>query len=92
MPGPSSHSSRTASRMASHAVMYCERGHLGAGNHRRWPRNSRTRPNPQGPRPGEVAQTQGIRLSNGTVQSAELHWYEAHGIGRRELKVKRFIP
>jgi hypothetical protein len=33
-----------------------------------------------------------IRLSNGTVRSAELHWYEAHGLGRKEFKIKRFIP
>ena len=32
-----------------------------------------------------------IRLSNGTVRSAELHWYEADGLGRKELKIKRFI-
>jgi len=27
--------------------------------------------------------------SSGEVQDAELHWYEAHGIGRREMKRKR---
>jgi hypothetical protein len=32
-----------------------------------------------------------IRLRSGLVVSAELHWYEAHGIGRREFKVKRLI-
>ena len=32
-----------------------------------------------------------VRLANGTVARAELHWYEAHGIGRRELKVKRLL-
>ena len=30
-----------------------------------------------------------IRLENGAVRLAELHWYEAHGIGRREFKRKR---
>lgn len=30
-----------------------------------------------------------IRLENGKVVEAELHWYEAHGIGRKEIKVKR---
>ncbi len=25
------------------------------------------------------------------IRRAELHWYEAHGIGRKELKVKRFL-
>ena len=29
-----------------------------------------------------------VRLQDGTVHKAELHWYEAHGIGRREFKIK----
>jgi len=29
-----------------------------------------------------------VRLQDGTVHTAEVHWYEAHGIGRRELKIK----
>ena len=32
-----------------------------------------------------------IRLRNGRVRKAELHWYEAHGIGKRELKRKRYV-
>ncbi len=32
-----------------------------------------------------------IRLSNGRVRLAELHWYEAHGIGRKETKRKRYL-
>lgn len=32
-----------------------------------------------------------IRLRNGRVVRAELHWYEAHGIGRKELKRKRYL-
>lgn len=32
-----------------------------------------------------------IRLADGSVHRAELHWYEAHGIGRRELKIKQFL-
>jgi hypothetical protein len=32
-----------------------------------------------------------IRLNDGTIRTAELHWYEAHGIGRQELKIKRFV-
>jgi hypothetical protein len=32
-----------------------------------------------------------VRLPNGSVQSAEVHWYEAHGIGRKELKIKRLL-
>ncbi len=32
-----------------------------------------------------------IRLAADTVCSAEIHWYEAHGIGRKEFKIKRFL-
>lgn len=32
-----------------------------------------------------------IRLGDGSVRVAELHWYEAHGIGRRKMKIKRFL-
>jgi hypothetical protein len=29
-----------------------------------------------------------VRFPNGEIRHAELHWYEAHGIGRRKIKVK----
>ena len=29
-----------------------------------------------------------VRLKNGRIRLAELHWYEAHGIGKREFKLK----
>ena len=32
-----------------------------------------------------------IRLSDGTERTAELHWYEATGIGRKEFKIKRYL-
>jgi hypothetical protein len=32
-----------------------------------------------------------IRLSDGSEWVAEVHWYEATGIGLRELKIKQFI-
>jgi hypothetical protein len=32
-----------------------------------------------------------IRLANGRIRVAELHWYEAHGIGRKEIKRKRYL-
>jgi hypothetical protein len=32
-----------------------------------------------------------VRLPSGRVRLVELHWYEAHGIGRRELKRKRYL-
>jgi hypothetical protein len=32
-----------------------------------------------------------IELENGSIRHAELHWYEAHGLGRKELKFKRYV-
>jgi hypothetical protein len=32
-----------------------------------------------------------VRLRDGTTWQAEVHWYEAHGIGRRRMKIKRFL-
>jgi hypothetical protein len=32
-----------------------------------------------------------VRLSNGNIRRVELHWYEAHGIGRRDLKIKNYL-
>jgi len=32
-----------------------------------------------------------IKLSNGRIRKAEIHWYEAHGIGRKEYKRKRYL-
>jgi hypothetical protein len=32
-----------------------------------------------------------IRLSDGTICMAEIHWYEAHGIGAKEYKIKRLL-
>jgi hypothetical protein len=32
-----------------------------------------------------------IRLSSGKLRIAELHWYEAHGIGRKEVRWKRYL-
>ena len=32
-----------------------------------------------------------IQLEDGTVRLAELHWYEATGVGRREVKLKRYL-
>ena len=31
-----------------------------------------------------------VRLPNGALRKVELHWYEAHGIGRKDLKLKRY--
>ena len=32
-----------------------------------------------------------VRLTNGALRRAEIHWYEAHGVGKRGLKIKRFL-
>ena len=32
-----------------------------------------------------------IRLPNGVLRVVELPWYEAHGIGKRDLKIKRYV-
>ena len=32
-----------------------------------------------------------VRLRSGRIRLAELHWYEAHGIGRKEIKRKRYV-
>lgn len=32
-----------------------------------------------------------VRLRSGAVHRAEIHWYEAHGIGRVKFKIKRYL-
>ncbi|OGA96056.1 MAG: hypothetical protein A3G27_05055 [Betaproteobacteria bacterium RIFCSPLOWO2_12_FULL_66_14] len=32
-----------------------------------------------------------VRLADGRIRLAELHWYEAHGIGKREFKRKAYL-
>lgn len=32
-----------------------------------------------------------VKLRDGALVMAELHWYEAHGIGKKEFKIKRLI-
>jgi hypothetical protein len=32
-----------------------------------------------------------VRLADGSEHEAELHWYEAHGIGKKEMKVKHLF-
>jgi len=33
-----------------------------------------------------------LRLRDGTVCDAEIHWYEASGVGKKEFKIKRLLP
>lgn len=32
-----------------------------------------------------------VRLADGTICEAEIHWFEAHGIGRKDFKIKGMI-
>lgn len=32
-----------------------------------------------------------VRLSDGTIRLAEVHWYEAHGVGKVRMKIKRYL-
>ena len=32
-----------------------------------------------------------VRLADGSERMAELHWYEASGVGRKEIKIKRYL-
>jgi hypothetical protein len=32
-----------------------------------------------------------VRIAGGSTRKAELHWYEAHGVGRKKMKIKRFL-
>jgi hypothetical protein len=32
-----------------------------------------------------------VRLPDGTISMAEVHWYEAHGIGKKDIKIKRLL-
>jgi hypothetical protein len=44
--------------------------------------------------PGRWRKLKGIGtvcFSDGTIARAELHWYEAHGLGKKEMKIKRIL-
>jgi len=32
-----------------------------------------------------------VRLQSGRTCNAEIHWYEAHGVGRKKLKIKKLL-
>jgi hypothetical protein len=32
-----------------------------------------------------------VRLRDGTIRFAEIHWYEAHGIDKVRMKIKRYL-
>ena len=44
--------------------------------------------------PGRWRKMKGIvlvQLRSGRIREAEVHWYEAHGIGRRDFKIKKLL-
>lgn len=44
--------------------------------------------------PGRWRKLKGIakvRLESGKICRAEIHWYEAHGIGKKNMKIKRIL-
>ena len=44
--------------------------------------------------PGRWRKLKGIatvRIIDGRIKQAEIHWYEAHGIGKRKMKIKRYL-
>ena len=32
-----------------------------------------------------------VKLINDRIRLAEVHWYEAHGVGKRKMKIKVFL-
>lgn len=40
---------------------------------------------------GGIVDIETVRLANGKLRRVELHWYEAHGIGRKDVKRKRTL-
>jgi hypothetical protein len=32
-----------------------------------------------------------VRTFDGSARRAEVHWYEAHGVGRKGMKIKTFL-
>lgn len=69
---------------------------------RHQPLNPRTGLAEEAPWAGPMAQAKGrgyrrvagarsLALGHGAVVAAELHWYEAHGIGRRGMKIKKLL-
>ena len=57
--------------------------------------NTRARTAAQTVWPGTLAQAQRciatVRLATGRIRKVELHWYEAHGIGKKKFKIKRYL-
>jgi hypothetical protein len=42
-------------------------------------------------RSGKLKGIATVRLRNGRIRRVELHWYEAHGVGKKKMKIKRYL-
>jgi hypothetical protein len=40
---------------------------------------------------GQLKRVAAVRVTGERVRRAEVHWYEAHGVGRVKMKIKRFL-
>ena len=40
---------------------------------------------------GAIEDIATVRLANSKLRLVELHWYEAHGIGKRDVKIKAYL-
>lgn len=38
-----------------------------------------------------IGHIEAIKLEDGTIHRVELHWYEAHGVGRKKLKIEEYL-
>jgi hypothetical protein len=41
--------------------------------------------------PAKMKGVANVRLADGTKCDAEIHWFEAHGVGKKDFKIKRII-
>lgn len=32
-----------------------------------------------------------VKFESGGIRRVELHWYQAHGIGKKKIKIKRYL-
>ena len=40
---------------------------------------------------GELTAVANVRLDDGTIRLAEVHWFEAHGIGKVKMRIERYL-
>lgn len=39
----------------------------------------------------KLKDTAHVKFESGRIRRVELHWYQAHGIGKRKIKIKRYL-